>query len=256
MHEANVNRGLPVPKCTDGIVQFVKFGRRQVQAASYRGDIVSDGGLLLLRDVDRRLVLIKTTAKAFVDDRRAARVKHTVRDIRAQQVFALACSNEDVTNHNAPRSDLLLQTGLDRIEPLASGPTLSRLETAATPEVALKLNELLVDTFIVSQKAAAGGRARPRCHAFAIARGIGACALQLSLRQQLLPATVCVCGARHAGLLAAPERSRTCQSVQRADQAAGGQAAQCLAPGAPNHAGRLGLLPAPSAAALQCVGIH
>lgn len=70
----------------------------------------------------------------------------------AQRVFGLACGNEDVTDHNTLRSDLVLQTAVDRVEPLASGPTLSRLETAATPELAAKLNELLVDTFIASHK--------------------------------------------------------------------------------------------------------
>jgi hypothetical protein len=57
-----------------------------------------------------------------------------------------------VTDHNTLRSDLVLQTAVDRIEPLASGPTLSRLETAATPEMAAKLNELLVDTFIAGHQ--------------------------------------------------------------------------------------------------------
>lgn len=46
----------------------------------------------------------------------------------------------------------MLQTAVGRTQPLASGPTLSRLETVATPQVAAKLNELLVDTFIVSHK--------------------------------------------------------------------------------------------------------
>ena len=74
----------------------------------------------------------------------------------AQRVFALACGNEDVSDHNTLRSDLVLQTAVHRLEPLASGPTLSRLETAATPEVAANLNELLVDTFIA-------GHARAPC---------------------------------------------------------------------------------------------
>jgi hypothetical protein len=39
-----------------------------------------------------------------------------------------------------------------RDQPLASGPTLCRLETAATPQLAARLNEVLVDTFIASHK--------------------------------------------------------------------------------------------------------
>jgi hypothetical protein len=123
-----------------------------VQAAFDGGDITSDGGAMLLREVDRRLGLTAAAARAFTDQRRPASVQHSIRDMLAQRVFGLACGNEDVTDHNTLRSDLVLQTAVDRVEPLASGPTLSRLETAATPEVAAKLNELLVDTFIASHE--------------------------------------------------------------------------------------------------------
>ena len=143
-----------MPKCTDGIVRFGKIGRREVQAAFDGGDITSDGGAMLLREVDRRLGLTAAAARAFTDRRRAASVQHSIRDMLAQRVFCLACGNEDVSDHNTLRSDLVLQTALDRVEPLASGPTLSRLETAATPDVAVKLNELLVDTFIAGHKRA------------------------------------------------------------------------------------------------------
>lgn len=122
-----------MPKCTDGIVGFGRFGRREVQAAFDGGDIVSDGGVMLLRQVDRRMGLISAAARRFVDERREAGVRHTIRDMLAQRIFALACGHEDVTDHNALRSDLVLQTAVDRVEPLASGPTLRRLETAAAP---------------------------------------------------------------------------------------------------------------------------
>ena len=147
----NYNRGLPVPKCTDGIVSFGKVGRREVQAAFDGGDIVSDGGVMLVREVDRRLGLTKAAAAAFTDNRRAASVQHSVRDMLAQRVYGLCCGWEDVSDHNELRGDVVLQTAVGRAEELASGPTLSRLETAATPALAGALNAVLVDAFIASQ---------------------------------------------------------------------------------------------------------
>jgi hypothetical protein len=141
-----------VPKCTGGVISFSKVGRRQVQAAFDGGDLTSDGGLVLLREVDRRLGLTRAAAAAFVDDRRKASVRHSIRDMLAQRLYGLACGNEDVTDHNNLRSDLVLQTAVGRDQPLASGPTLSRLETAATPQLAARLNEVLVDAFIASHK--------------------------------------------------------------------------------------------------------
>lgn len=147
----NYNRGLPVPKCTDGIVSFGKVGRRVVQAAFDGGDIVSDGGVMLVREVDRRLGLTKAAAAAFTDNRRAASVQHSVRDMLAQRVYGLCCGWEDVSDHNDLRGDVVLQTAVGRAEELASGPTLSRLETAATLSLAGALNAVLVDAFIASQ---------------------------------------------------------------------------------------------------------
>lgn len=141
-----------MPKCTEGVISFSKVGRRQVQAAFDGGDITSDGGLLLLREVDRQLGLTRAAATAFVDDRRRASIRHSIRAMLAQRVYGLACGNEDVTDHNSLRSDLVMQTAVGRDQPLASGPTLSRLETAATPGLAARLNEVLVDAFIASHK--------------------------------------------------------------------------------------------------------
>ena len=141
-----------MPKCTDGVIRFSKVGRREVQAAFDGGDLTSDGGLVLLREVDRRLGLTRAAAAAFADDRRQASVRHSIRDMLAQRLYGLACGNEDVTDHNSLRWDLVLQTAVGRAQALASGPTLSRLETAATPEVAARLNEVLVDAFIASHK--------------------------------------------------------------------------------------------------------
>ncbi len=63
-----------MPKCTQGVISFSKVGRREVQAAFDGGDITSEGGLLLLREVDRQLGLTRAAAAAFVDDRRRAAV--------------------------------------------------------------------------------------------------------------------------------------------------------------------------------------
>jgi len=139
-----------MPKCTDETVAFGRVGRRRVEAAFDGGDIVSDGGVLLLRRVDERIGLTRAAARVFADKRRAASVEHSVRDMLAQRVYALCCGWEDVCDHNVLRRDLALQTAVGRADDLASGPTLSRLETSATAEHASALNAVLVDSFIAS----------------------------------------------------------------------------------------------------------
>jgi hypothetical protein len=142
-----------VPKCTDAI-RLGKVGRRQVEASFDGGDLVSDGGVLLLREVDRRIGLSAAAAKALGDERRGASVHHSLESMVAQRVYGLCCGWEDVTDHNRLRDDPALQTAVGRAEPLASGPTLCRLEQAATPGQAAALNAVLVDSFIASRRQA------------------------------------------------------------------------------------------------------
>lgn len=123
-----------------------------VEAAFDGGDIVSDGGALLVKQIDDRIGLTRAAARVFSDDRRTASVRHDIRSLIAQRVYGLCCGWEDVTDHNTLRHDLVHQTAVGRAEELASAPTLSRLETSATGKHAAVLHGVLLDQFIASRK--------------------------------------------------------------------------------------------------------
>ena len=139
-----------MPKCTDETVEFGRVGRRVVEASFDGGDIVSDGGVLLLKQVDERLGLTRAAAQALGDERRASSVRHSVQTLLAQRIYGLCLGWSDVCDHNVLRNDLVLQTAVGRAEPLGSAPTLSRLETSATSEHAAALHEVLMRQFIAS----------------------------------------------------------------------------------------------------------
>ncbi len=143
-----------MPKCTDGTVKFGRFGRRVVEAAFDGGDIASDGGVLLVKQVDEVLGLTRAAARAFGDERRGASVQHSVHSLLAQRIYGLCLGWPDVCDHNVLRNDVLMQTAVGRAQPLASAPTLSRLETSATAQHAAALHQVLMQQFIAS-------RARP-----------------------------------------------------------------------------------------------
>lgn len=119
-------------KHIDERVGFGRFGSRVIEAAFDGGDIVSDGGVMLLRQVDLRLGLTQSAAAVFDDSRRATSVTHGVREMLTQRIYALCCGWQDVTDHNILRRDAVLQTAVGQVEELelASGPTLSRLVSA------------------------------------------------------------------------------------------------------------------------------
>ncbi len=140
-----------MPKCTQRQLDFGRVGRRIIQADFSGGDLSSDGGLLLLRQVDRRIGLTRAAAAALPDARDPERIEHTLRDLLAQRVYGLCCGYEDLNDHGVLRDDLLMQTAVGRDHPLASAPTFSRLENRATRAQAWALHEVLVAQFIASQ---------------------------------------------------------------------------------------------------------
>jgi hypothetical protein len=122
-----------------------------VEASFDGGDIVSDGGVLLLRQVDQRIGLTRSIARVFDDRRRRASIAHGMRDLLAQRIYGLCCGWEDVCDHNVLRRDLALQTAVGRADELASAPTLSRLETSSTRAQAAALHGVLLDQFIAGK---------------------------------------------------------------------------------------------------------
>lgn len=140
-----------MPNCTAGLMSFGRLGRCHIEANFEGGALSSDGGLMLLRQVDRQLGLSKAVADALHDPRNQDRIVHEMRDLVAQRLYALCCGHEDLNDHAALRRDPLMQTAVGRSEDLGSSPTLCRLEKRATRSDGVALNRVLVEQFIASQ---------------------------------------------------------------------------------------------------------
>jgi hypothetical protein len=67
-----------------------------------------------------------------------------------QRVLGLVQGYEDRNDHDTLRHDLLWQTALNRDTPLASSPTLCRLEKRANRQSALAMHKVFLDKFIAS----------------------------------------------------------------------------------------------------------
>jgi hypothetical protein len=89
-----------------------------VTAAFDGGTITSDGGALLLRELESRTGLLASLAECFDDHRDPELVEHTVEELLKQRVFALALGYEDLNDHDELRSDPLLATLVGKRDPL------------------------------------------------------------------------------------------------------------------------------------------
>jgi Transposase DDE domain group 1 len=143
-----------MPKCTKSRIDFGRFGRRVIEADFSGGDLSSDGGVLLLRQVDRHLGLSCAAAAAIPDPRDPERIRHGLRELLAQRLYGLCCGYEDLNDHKTLRDDVLMQSAVGRDEALASAPTFSRLENRATRAQAWALHGVLIDQFIASHSSA------------------------------------------------------------------------------------------------------
>ncbi len=140
--------------CTQESFQFPVCKRRHVEANFKGGDITSDGGVLLLQQIDRRLGLSKAIAQILDDPRRQASCEHNNLSLLRQRVYALALGYEDLNDHESLRLDLAIQTALERDEELASASTLCRWENRADRQTAVDMHKVLIEQFIASFKKA------------------------------------------------------------------------------------------------------
>jgi len=119
-------------------VLFSKFKRRKIEAGFDGGDVSSDGGLLLLREVDRKLGLLKAVAQTLPDPRNPALVQHTSEHLLRQRVFGICQGYEDLNDHDVVRDDLALQTALGR----GTGRFLGKHPDAVKADVARAVDNL------------------------------------------------------------------------------------------------------------------
>ena len=128
---------------------------------SYTGEqISSDGGLLLLREVEDQTGLINGISSCITDTRDLRYVDHSITELITQRVFQIAAGYEDCNDCNDLRSDMVFKTCTGRLpqtgRDLASQPTMSRLENAVGPRDLLQMGRYLLDTFVASYASAPG----------------------------------------------------------------------------------------------------
>ena len=148
------NKTSLMPKCAQTELGFPSFDRRKIEANFAGGDVSSDGGILLLRQADRRLGLVKALDAVLPDPRDPALITHRQVDLLRQRIYGLALGYEDLNDHDTLRRDLAWQTALERTEDLASDSTLCRLEQRANRNAAVAFYKILLEKFIASFKQA------------------------------------------------------------------------------------------------------
>lgn len=139
-----------MPNCPQEVFRFPSFDRRKIEGSFEGGDVSSDGGLMLLREADRRLGLTEAFDAALPDPRPPVFITHEQVTLVRQRIYGLAMGYEDLNDHDTLRRDLVWQSAVERDTELGSSPTLCRLENRASRASAMAMHRVLVEQFIAS----------------------------------------------------------------------------------------------------------
>lgn len=157
--------------CKDQPLLFQELGTRPVVADFSGGTLSSDGGALLLREVNHRLGLARQLAQCFDDQRDPRFVDHRLEGLLAQRLETLALGYEDLNDHDQLRHDPLLAVACDKTDPLGQDRCFADHRGAALAAPAT-LNRLELSN-----------HRRSRCHKLPHdPQKIEACLLQLGVR--------------------------------------------------------------------------
>ncbi len=131
-------------QCSESRIEFHGLGDRVLTTDFEGGNIVSDGGVPLIAEVDRMFGVLQRYAECFTDHRDQDAIEHSVLDLVRQRIYGLCLGYEDLNDHDRLRADPLIAACVgkedvdgqqrrreaDRGMPMAGKSTLNRLELA------------------------------------------------------------------------------------------------------------------------------
>ncbi len=132
--------------------EFQSLFGKKVTGGFNGGKISSDGGGLLLRELDLRHGVTGHMSRALHDRRSPHRVKHSLGNLLRQRMYGICLGYEDANDHNLLRKDPVLKTACDMLpdssSDLASQPTLSRLENQVSAKELVRLSRELFSLYL------------------------------------------------------------------------------------------------------------
>ena len=136
------------------VFPFANLHGKKMEGTFDGGALTSDGGAVLLREVDRRMGLIERVVGVLRDWRDPRYVVHSLTDLVRQRVFQICLGYEDADDADVLRTDPGLKAACERLPvtgvDLASQPTISRLENRVDRRALVRMAYALGDAFIAS----------------------------------------------------------------------------------------------------------
>lgn len=141
--------------CATRKMRFETQSALALEAAFDGGRLTSDGGLLWLSEVDSEMGLCEAISEC-VPEWRTRKARHSLASLVRQRVFQIACGYEDQNDSDTLREDPLLKLSCGTLPEsgpsLASQPTISRMENAATRRSCRQISEVLFELYLTQRE--------------------------------------------------------------------------------------------------------
>jgi DDE family transposase len=141
--------------CATQTMRFETESALALEAAFDGGRLTSDGGLLWLSEVDSEMGLCEAISEC-VPEWRTRKARHSLASLVRQRVFQIACGYEDQNDSDTLREDPLLKLSCGTLPEsgpsLASQPTISRMENAATRRSCHQIAEVLFELYLTQRE--------------------------------------------------------------------------------------------------------
>ena len=147
-------------QCNATKLMFHELDSREIVGRLDGGEITSDAGGLLLREVEKRTRILGRMSECFDDHRDPERIEHSVESLVKQRVMGLCLGYEDLNDHDELRRDRMMallcesedikgerrHKEPDRGKALAGKSTLNRLELTQWKESDRRYKKMEADT--------------------------------------------------------------------------------------------------------------
>jgi Transposase DDE domain group 1 len=144
------------PAMTDPILPLPGLspaGGKPVVVKFDGGLLSSDGGVVAVREVERRLCVADRLAACMVDPRAPDQITHSLADIIRFRLLMIAAGYEDGNDASGLRRDPMFKMALDLTpsdRDLCSQSTISRLENLPDVRALLRMGRAMVDLYCAS----------------------------------------------------------------------------------------------------------
>jgi hypothetical protein len=124
---------------------------KPVHVAFDGGRLTSDGGVLVLAEIERKLQIAERLARCITDPRAPERVRHSLVEMIRFRALLIAAGYADANDCDTLRDDPAFKMAVGRLPEtgaeLCSQPTMCRLENLPTKTTLIRMTDAMIDLF-------------------------------------------------------------------------------------------------------------